>query len=618
MARTGAIGGRAAVELRAKLNLLIGALFLALTVGLSVRQVQWVNAIVVDRATARLGHHIRGAWRLLDARKEQLRIVAAFLAREAERGGAAGIGDAAERAALRRDWGLDVLGRAGDGAAACPVADWLAARYPAPGQGDSHIGFAAVPAAVLEAADPALAARARVGPTGDGLLLFAWAAAESGPPVAVGALLNNDAAFVTAVRDDLFGEARLNGAPVGTATLFLGDVRVATTVLGPDGAPALGTRVSGEVARQVLEGDASWLGPADVVGRRYLSRYDPIRDPDGQVVGMLYIGELEAVFDAIKRRAVLSHLAVLFAVMLPAFALGLWLSNRLLRQVVRLERATHAFAAGDYSVRAPATSENEIGRLARAFNVMAAQIEKDRDELLAGREAVAEANRNYIDLLSFVTHDLRSRLAAALLNTDLLKNGDYGPLGPEQAEGVGAVEETLRGLNDVTLNYLQLARIEEGHRMLDRKALDLRRDVIEPVLRGLEGLVARAGMRVEQNVPEGLVVAGDRNLLRIVYQNLLQNAVKFGRRGGRIALEGRPEDGRAVLSVFNEGEGIASAYLPEVFRKFRRFDVGAAEGRAGTGVGLYVARQIVEQHGGHIEVESVPGESARFRFTLLR
>jgi len=230
---------------------------------------------------------------------------------------------------------------------------------------------------------------------------------------------------------------------------------------------------------------------------------------------------------------------------------------------------------------------------------------------------VREANRHYIDLLSFVTHELRSSLSAAMLNVGLLRRGNYGALSDEQLEGVTAVDDTLRRLNDLTLNYLQLSRIEEGHRMLNRQPLDLRRDVVAPVLDGLRTPIEQAGMRVENGVPDGLVVAADRNLLRIVYQNLLHNAVKFGRRGGRIELGAETQPGRAVLTVRNEGPGIAPERLPELFRKFRHFDVDSEQGKQGTGVGLFIVRQIVEQHGGEIAAESEPGRSATFRFTLL-
>jgi len=113
-------------------------------------------------------------------------------------------------------------------------------------------------------------------------------------------------------------------------------------------------------------------------------------------------------------------------------------------------------------------------------------------------------------------------------------------------------------------------------------------------------------------------VAADRSLLRIVYDNLLANAVKYGRPGGRIMLGARPGEKEVELWVQNEGEGIPADRIPQLFGKFSRLEEHKRQGTKGTGLGLYICRQIAQKHGGRIWAESEPGQWARFTIALPR
>ena len=124
-------------------------------------------------------------------------------------------------------------------------------------------------------------------------------------------------------------------------------------------------------------------------------------------------------------------------------------------------------------------------------------------------------------------------------------------------------------------------------------------------------------MVVEDHISEELVLNVDGNLLRIVYDNLLSNAIKYGREGGAIVLDARADDGHVTLSVLNESDaGIPKDKLPLLFEKFRRLDSPEYAGKKGTGLGLYICKEIVEKQGGEIWAESEEGEWVRFSFTL--
>jgi signal transduction histidine kinase len=123
-------------------------------------------------------------------------------------------------------------------------------------------------------------------------------------------------------------------------------------------------------------------------------------------------------------------------------------------------------------------------------------------------------------------------------------------------------------------------------------------------------------MEVVNEVPEDLEVYADNTLLRVVYDNLISNAVKYGREGGRIELDARSGEDQHTLSVFNEGRGISPEQKPKLFKKFSRLDSPEYSKEKGTGLGLYICREIVAEHGGEIWAESEEGEWVRFSFTL--
>jgi two-component system NtrC family sensor kinase len=137
--------------------------------------------------------------------------------------------------------------------------------------------------------------------------------------IQMGNLLNGATEEVDRIREGVFENKQYKKKPVGTATIFMGDLRISTNVLDDQGRRAIGTRVSKEVAGHVLTKGLSWTGRAWVVNAWYLSQYDPIKDPDGSIIGMLYVGELEQKYLDMRTRAVISHLSVIFAGMIMAF-----------------------------------------------------------------------------------------------------------------------------------------------------------------------------------------------------------------------------------------------------------------------------------------------------------
>jgi signal transduction histidine kinase len=257
-----------------------------------------------------------------------------------------------------------------------------------------------------------------------------------------------------------------------------------------------------------------------------------------------------------------------------------------------------------------------------------AEVVVDELELRIAARKIAEADealrqlntqlervsRNKSSFLADLSHELRTPLNGILGASELLSQGVFGELNERQDEYVGDIrtsgEHLLRLINDV----LDLNRIEAGQVDLESEAIP-----VNGLLQGCAALVrslvsARAlDLRVEA-APEGLTVAGDERRLTQVLCNLLSNAVKFSPEGGCIRLGASERELEVLFSVEDDGPGIAPEFQERIFEQFFR----TATDREGTGLGLPLARRLVELHGGRIWVETSPGRGSRFAFTLPR
>jgi len=587
--------------------ILSASFLLTLTIALGL-QVYWVNRLIIGQSTERLKINIQSAWNVLDQQRIALQTLVVLEDPEALR-----VGE--PRAVPYADL-FEVVDAPRAETLGLPYREVVAALKESPVVSGYFIAdFDVIPEAVRDRA----ADCAGVHPQ-QALLLFAAAPAADAPEGSIrlaAKVLNCANALVDKIENSLFASGLYEGHRLGTATIFLGGQRVATSVKLDNGPRAIGTQVSREVAEQVLERGAPWTGRAWVVNAWYISRYDPIVDLAGKVIGMLYIGELEQPFRDLRRETVLINALALTAVFAVIYLLVFLTLDQILARLRKVRESTERFAEGDYSARAAVEGADEIRDVAGAFNLMAERLAADRRELLARTEEAEQANENYLDMLSMVSHEFRSTLASALFNVQLFQEGSYGVLDGEQREGMDLIAASLGYLEEITETYLQLSRIERGELAIQRQSVPLRRDVIEPVLQRARPTASAQGVRIHNDVPEELRVLGDPNLLRGVFENLVSNALKYGREEGEIRLGAHwlPEN-MCELSVFNLGPGVARKDLPQLFQKFHRLDAERPNTQRGTGLGLFIVKEIVDRHGGVIHAESEPGESMCFILTL--
>jgi signal transduction histidine kinase len=223
------------------------------------------------------------------------------------------------------------------------------------------------------------------------------------------------------------------------------------------------------------------------------------------------------------------------------------------------------------------------------------------------------AVRTREEIVSIVSHDLKNPLGAILLALGILKRR----LLREGADGkvvdsIGNIENSARRMSRMIDDLLDLSRIQAGTLPIQKEIFDLKGLAVE-IVEQLRPIAERKQLALDSVAGPPLKVIGDRDRIAQVVSNLVGNAIKFTPDGGRIAVRIQSEAGRAQMSVADSGPGISREHLPHVFEKLWQAPETAA---GGTGLGLYIARGIVDAHGGQISVDSRTGEGSEFRFTI--
>jgi signal transduction histidine kinase len=443
-------------------------------------------------------------------------------------------------------------------------------------------------------------------PGGEFLCLYALYPGQQGTAF-VATLLNGNIELVRGIQRNLFGDALYGDKPFGTVTVFCRDVRVATTVLGPEGNIAIGTRVSEEVRRKVLEQGEVWLRRAMVVDEWYLSAYEPIRDPRGDNIGILYVGVLERKYTDIRNRAVTFLSALIFPTLALVLLAAFLIARSIVKPLAHLAEVSAQIRVGQFEAQSPPSEgAQEIRVLSDAFQRMKEAIREREKRLKLQNVELEAANKDYQELLSFVTHELNNSIGALMLNVALLAEDTEQNLQAEDREILDQVVRDVERFRDMVRNYLNLSRLEKGTLRYSPEMLDIRQNVIEPLLDRLHRWIAHSRFDIRWDWPEEVNVYADAALLDIVYSNFIVNALKYGK--GWLEFSARQEGKWWIMAVANGGTPIPVGKIPLLFKKFSRL-VGSSDG---AGLGLYLVQKIVEQHGGEVWCEAigVPADAA--------
>ena len=217
------------------------------------------------------------------------------------------------------------------------------------------------------------------------------------------------------------------------------------------------------------------------------------------------------------------------------------------------------------------------------------------------------------DFISVASHELRTPLTSLQMAVQLLAEGSAGPLAPPQERLLRLAAADAERLDRLTHDLLDLTRLEAGTAVPNRRPVSPS-DLVAAALGPLRPQVEEKGIGLEVNVPPSLpLVSGDLEQLSRVVGNLVANAIRHTPAGGRIEVTAAEGGGAVRFAIADNGEGIPPAYRDQVFERFVQVP-GTSSG--GAGLGLPIARKIVEAHGGTIRVEPAPGQGTRFHFTV--
>lgn len=304
--------------------------------------------------------------------------------------------------------------------------------------------------------------------------------------------------------------------------------------------------------------------------------------------------------DQAYRRALSESIAwAALAAALVAAGVALFVTARIVTPLRDMTRASERIAGGRYGDRLDPRAPGEVGELATAFNRMADTLQRSEERR--------------VELLADVAHEFRTPLSNLRGYVEGLQDGVF----EDDATVLDASWRQLDRLGHLVDDLSLLSRVETGQLELalgSIEAGDLARAAAASFLPDAE----RAGVRLEVGVKaQAAVLRADRERSLQVLANLVGNALRYTPGGGRVTIEvAAPAHGFVRFAVRDTGPGVAPEDLPNVFKRFYRGDKARSPHAGGSGIGLTIARQLVELQGGDIGVTSPPGEGATFYFTL--
>jgi len=423
-----------------------------------------------------------------------------------------------------------------------------------------------------------------------------------------GMLLNRSEAFVDTVRDTVFQGESFRGRGIGTATIFLNDVRIATNVLTPEGKRALGTRVSPEVKDHVLGKGRLWADRAFVFSDWFITAYSPIETLSGRRAGMLYVGVLEEKYTDIRRQLLTVYILLTLAVMLAAAGLGYFIASRITSPIQGLIKASRQVSEGNLTPDIGPSEKGEIGLLQNTFREMVAAMGRrhaDSEARIIQTQKQASVGR----LAAGVAHEINNPLTGVLTYTHLLLRRK--DLDADIRSDLQIIAEATERVRKIVKGLLDFARQTK----LDPELTDLNR-LAAASISLIENQALMKGVAIKFNPGEKLPeITVDRSQIQSVLINIIINALDATGPGGTIrvftaaSLTGHPAGRRGVeITIADTGGGIPPENLDKLFEPFfTTKPVGQ-----GTGLGLAVSLGIVQGHGGHIRVQSEVGKGSRF------
>ena len=459
-----------------------------------------------------------------------------------------------------------------------------------------------------------------------------------------GVLLNGNFTFVDVIRDLVYGPGSLIKGSIGTVTVFLEDVRITTNVPIRPGERALGTRVSNEVRSNVLDQGHTWIARAFVVNDWYISSYEPIIDIDGNRVGMLYAGFLEAPFRQSLINALIVLILLFFALMGLTGLVAVKGAKSIFKPIELMSSVVQATRRGQEKRIGKIISRDEIGTLANEFDAMldllnerklllqkwadgleekvderTAELKHKNNELMntimvlrktRQKLVVAEKLAALGELTAGVAHEINNPTAVMLGNLDVIIAELGEELEPVQDE-IDLVVDQIYRIKDITNNLLQYARPDTYAGYMTDTDVN---NIIEETLKLVHHFRSEIEYKFDLKLNAQLLVNINQQELQQVLINLLGNAIQaLPEIGGLITITSEDIKKDAIKIIIEDnGHGMDHDMVSKAFNPFYT----TKDQGEGTGLGLSISYGLIRRYGGNIEVSSELGKGTRFVVTL--
>jgi two-component system NtrC family sensor kinase len=443
-----------------------------------------------------------------------------------------------------------------------------------------------------------------------------------------GHLLNRNFMIVDRVWDLVYKGDTYHGKDIGTVTIFLGDLRISTNVRTATGARAIGTRVSAQVAEAVLTRGERWTSRAFVVNDWYISEYEPIKDYNGKIVGILYVGLLEKAYTSIRNKVIFTFMIVATLGFFLIVGISYLITRSITRPLSEMVSVTQSIAKGDLDRKIKVKTKDEIGQLGLSFNKMVASLRNMRaeledwantleqkvkertEELAAIQNTLVQSQRlaSLGKLAAGIAHEINNPLGGILVLSSLvvedLKDDD-----PHRENLQEVIKQTMR-CRDIVKGLLQFSRQEEGKTEYVKV-----NDILNNTLSLIEKQALFHNIEVVKNLDAELpYILGDNSQLQQVFINVILNAVQAMKEIGTLTINTLHEkkNDMVVIEISDTGCGIPEEMIDRIFDPF----FTTKEVGEGTGLGLSIAYGIVTKHHGRMTVKSKVNEGSTFTIKI--
>lgn len=441
-----------------------------------------------------------------------------------------------------------------------------------------------------------------------------------------GILLNQNYEIVDRVKETVFKGEKYKGIEIGTVTIFQHDLRISTNVKKANGERAIGTQVSKEVNQAVLIEGKPWIHRAFVVNDWYISAYEPIRNIDGEIIGILYVGMLEKPYIDLRNKVMGTFTAMAIGSVVLLLVILFFITSSIIYPLKNMVFATNKIAHGELNQKVEIDFRDEVGQLAQAFNQMTENLKTANEKLIQWGKTLekrveerttelremqdhlvqSEKLASLGKLAAGIAHEINNPLTSILINTHLML---------EKTEKNNPFHENLSLIADETSRCSNIVKgmLEFSRQNPPQKSIASVNDIVERTIELLENQVAFQNIQfvkeLSSNLPQ---IKLDKDKIKQVFWNLMINASEAMPDGGKLTISSKisPSKKHIAISFEDTGVGIPQENINNLFDPFFTTKGG------GTGLGLAVSYGIIRQHKGKIEVKSEPGYGSVFTVLL--